>query len=131
MIGWDKSFAMGITQVDEQHKQLFEIIAELHQAMLKRQTNQVIELTLNKLVSYTANHFKSEEDMLRRLNYQDLGRHKLIHDEFTAQIKKYLKQHKEGGFSVNVELMNTLQKWLVEHIKGTDMKYARDLKLVS
>jgi len=131
MFGWNDSYAIGVSQIDAQHRQLFEIINELHMAMMSRQSSQILGQTLSKLVEYTVKHFGAEEALLRSKSYSELAQHKLIHDQFTARIKKFQADQKDGVVTVNIELMNMLQKWLVDHIQGTDKKYARELKLVS
>jgi hemerythrin-like metal-binding protein len=66
MFAWDQSFAVGIPHVDAQHKQLFGIVNELHQAMKSGQSKSVVGQTLEKLVAYTVTHFKDEEALMRR-----------------------------------------------------------------
>ena len=127
MFGWSDSFAVGIPQIDAQHKQLFEIISDLHEAMKNRRSSLIMEQTLNKLVDYTVKHFGTEEALLRTRNYSELLQHKVIHEQFTARIKKFQEQHQAGAALINIELMEMLQKWLVGHIQGTDMKYVREL----
>ena len=127
MFGWSDSFAVGIPQIDAQHKQLFEIISDLHEAMKNRRSSLIMEQTLNKLVDYTVKHFGTEEALLRTRNYSELLQHKVIHEQFTARIKKFQEQHQAGAALINIELMEMLQKWLVGQIQGTDMKYVREL----
>ena len=129
MIGWNDSYAIGVPHIDAQHKQLFEIIAELHQAMMNRQSKQILGQTLGKLVDYTIKHFGAEEALLRSKGYASLGQHKLIHDQFTARIRKFQDDHAAGALMVNLELMDLLQKWLVQHIQGNDVSYAKELGL--
>ncbi len=129
MFGWNDSYAIGVQQIDVQHKQLFDIIAELHSAMMNRQSKQILGNTLEKLVEYTVKHFGAEEALLRSKNYAQLAQHKQIHDQFTAKIKKFQADHNSGALMVNLDLMNVLQKWLVEHIQGKDVRYAQDLGL--
>ncbi len=127
MIGWNDSFALGVPLIDAQHKQLFTIISELNDAMLRRQGNAVLGTTLDKLLDYTAKHFSAEEQMLVSKGYFALAQHKRIHEHFKSMIKKYSDDFKAVSISVNVQLMNLLQDWLVHHIQGTDMEYVRAL----
>ncbi len=128
MYAWDQSFAVGIPQIDAQHKQLFGMVNELHQAMKSGQSKSVVGQTLERLVAYTMTHFKDEEALMRAKSYSELAQHKQIHDQFTARIKKCQEDHRAGSLAVNVVLLDTLQKWLTEHVKGIDAKYASVLK---
>jgi hemerythrin-like metal-binding protein len=127
MFAWNQSFALGVPHIDAQHKQLFAIANELHQAMLKGQSKLMMGQALDKLVDYTVKHFGAEETLMGSTKHADLARHKLIHDQFTAKIQKLQQGYNSGNVLVNVELMEFLQKWLVTHIQGTDVMYAREL----
>src|ERR1700760_4897542 len=119
MFGWKDSFAIGVPMIDTQHRQLFDIIEELHQAMKTGKAKAILGQTLEKLVQYTAKHFATEEAMLRRYGYVDPPGHKQIHDSFTAKIRNFQSDHAAGAVLINIELMNLLQDWLVDHIQGT------------
>jgi hemerythrin-like metal-binding protein len=128
MFAWNQSCALGVPHIDAQHKQLFAIANELHQAMLKGQSKVIMGTALDKLVDYTVKHFGAEEALMSSKGHAELPRHKLIHDQFTAKIQKLQQEYKAGAVLVNVELMDFLQKWLVTHIQGTDAKYASELR---
>ena len=129
MIGWNDSYALGVPHIDAQHKQLFGIIGDLHQAMLKGQSKLIVGEILAKLIDYTKRHFSAEETMLRSKNYSDLSRHQVIHHEFTAKIESMHKQHQAGSTLLTVDLMDFLQKWLAGHVLGTDVNYVRELHM--
>ena len=124
MFEWNDSYSVGIPHLDAQHKQLFALIQELHSAMLKGQARAAIGGILDRLIDYTVKHFTAEEATMRNKNYAGLPQHKMIHDQFTSQVKKFQQDYKSGVLSVNMDVMNMLQHWLVDHIQGTDMKYA-------
>ena len=129
MFGWNDSMSVGVSELDSQHRRLFEIINDLHLAMKSGQSKAVLGQTLDKLVDYTVKHFTAEEALMREKSYPALFQHKQIHDEFTARMKKFQDQHKAGAMMVTLDVMAVLQKWLVDHIQGTDLKYARELRL--
>jgi hemerythrin-like metal-binding protein len=124
---WNDSYSVGIPDIDIQHQQLFAIIDELQQAMKGGQSKSVMGKTLARLLDYTVRHFSFEQAMLARKGYSDTTAHKATHDRFVDQIKQYQRNHEDGTLGVSTQLMDTLQKWLAEHIKGTDMKYAKEL----
>ena len=73
-----------------------------------------------KLLDYVVMHFKTEEDMFAKVNYADTAAHKAIHDKF-VQDALAVKAVDDG-------VIQFLKSWLVNHIKGTDMKYVDVLK---
>jgi hemerythrin len=129
MFAWNESFSVGNREIDEQHKRLFTIVADLHTAMKNGQSRAILGEILDRLVDYTVKHFVAEESFMRTHGYAELPQHRLIHDQFTSRIRKFQEEHKSGAVLVNVELMDFLQRWLVNHIQGVDMKYASLLKV--
>jgi hemerythrin-like metal-binding protein len=127
MFMWDQSYATGNADIDAQHKQLFSVTDELQNAMKTGQSKAILGQTLGKLIDYTVKHFAFEQALLASKGYAETASHRAIHDQFTARIKKLKADHDAGTLGVGVELMTTLQKWLAEHIKGTDMRYAKEL----
>ncbi len=128
MYGWSNSFAIGLPMIDAQHKQLFELIDGLHQAMRGGKSKEVLAAVLGKLVDYTVKHFGAEEGIMRSRNYSSLSEHMLIHEQFTARIREFEKQHKAGRVLMTIELMDFLQNWLVSHIRTIDPKVAAELR---
>lgn len=128
LYGWSAAYSVGIPTIDEQHKQLFSIINQLHAAMMSGQTKLVMGSTLGQLVQYTLKHFAWEEDMLRQRRYPELAQHRIIHEQFTARVHELRLDFESGKLAMGVEVMDFLQKWLVGHIEGTDRKYATYLR---
>ena len=63
--GWNDSCSVGIPAIDAQHKQLFALIAQLHEAMKKGQSKTVLAQVLGELVTYTIKHFSTKKHCLR------------------------------------------------------------------
>lgn len=128
LLTWSDSYGVGVGQVDLQHKRLFALVNELHDSMKCGQAKLILGGTLQELVAYTKQHFRAEELLLGSFAYPELHRHKLIHEEFTAKISQFQEAFKAGTVLVNIELMEFLSNWLVNHIQGTDQKYFAELR---
>lgn len=125
MFEWRDAFSVGDAQIDAQHKQLFALAHELHQAMLNGKAKSIMETTLAKLVDYTVYHFEAEEKLMRVRRYPGRAEHELIHLQFAARVRGYQNDYKTGAMLVNVALLDALQKWLVEHIRQMDAGLAQ------
>lgn len=122
---WDKSWELGIGDIDRQHEQLLNLINRLGDAMKARKTGDVLLGVLDELDEYTRKHFAFEEALMKRYNYDGLDMHKPLHAKFIFQVKEFKKQVAEGIISsVGVKMYNFLGDWWREHIRGTDSKYA-------
>jgi hemerythrin-like metal-binding protein len=128
LMRWDSSLQLGISQIDDQHKQLVGMINDLHRAMKQRQTMVVTGGILERLVSYTVFHFDVEEKLFQKHNYPELSEHKKVHENLVAKVKDFKTKVEQGDATISMELMDFLKDWRVSHIKGTDKKYVPFLK---
>ena len=128
LMRWDSSLQLGITQIDDQHKQLVGMINDLHRAMKQRQTLAVSAGILERLISYTVMHFAVEEKLFQKYGYPEYDQHKKIHEKLVVQVKEFKTKVEQGDATISMELMDFLKDWLANHIKGTDKKYVPFLK---
>ncbi len=124
MFEWKPEYSVGVSQIDAQHRKLFEYFAELDRAMRQGQGRQVVGKLLSALSAYTREHFAYEEDLMRRARYPDLDRHRRIHEAFVEQLKDFEQRNQQGEFSVTIDLAQSLTEWLRKHILGVDQQYA-------
>ena len=121
---WNDRLAVGIAQVDMEHKKLVTMLNELFDAMQAGKGKEALGPILAGLVAYTKTHFANEEKMLKTHNYGDFAAHKALHDELTKQVLEVEKKFKTGASSaLSMEVMAFLKNWLIKHIMGTDKQY--------
>ena len=125
---WDDNFLVGHTEIDAQHKRLFQLADELHAAMAAGKGKQVLSQTLASLISYTKVHFASEERLMQRYNYAEYPAHKAEHDKLTAQVVDFQNDFNAGRSVLSIDLMQFLKNWLAHHIGKTDQKVATHIK---
>jgi hemerythrin len=123
LMNWSNDFSVTVPEMDEQHKRLFAMINELHDARSKGQGQTVIKPLLQGLVQYTRTHFSAEEQLLQRAKYAEFAQHKALHEKLIKQVLDLKARSDAGQAGVTVELMNFLKTWLVSHIQGVDKKY--------
>lgn len=124
LFNWTDDYSVGIKEIDEQHKKLFEILNELHNAMKEAKSKSVLGKVITDLISYTEFHFSSEEILLKNCKYPHFKEHKAIHDQFTKKVKGFEKEYKDGSAIVSHEIIQFLKEWLVNHIKESDKQYS-------
>ena len=83
---WDASMSTGVQALDDQHKQVIAWLNDLLAAMLQGKGHAEIEGLLDQINSYTAAHFRHEEDCMAR--YKCPAAHKDAADH--ARISKVL-----------------------------------------
>lgn len=122
---WNDKISVGIEELDEQHKQLLDLINRLYDAMISgEQKLQVARDVLNELMQYTIVHFAVEESLFRIFNYPDYEAHCAHHQELRAQVVDINRKVQSGEKMITPELLGFLRKWLSNHIMGEDKVYA-------
>ncbi len=130
MPSWNEGLKIGVPQIDEQHKTLFDAVDVLFAACAQGKGRQEIGKTLDFLVQYAAKHFADEEVVQKNCGYPKCEEHKHMHEDFKVQVAS-LKQefHATGPTVAMVAKMNTiLSGWLVNHIKNVDSEITRYIK---
>lgn len=124
---WKDEYSVNIREIDDQHKQLVNMVNELHEAMMQQRAKDVLGSILNKLVSYCASHFATEERLMQTHGYPDFTDHKAKHDKMTAKVLALQSDLKAGKMNLTIEVSQFLKDWLDKHILGTDKKYSAHL----
>ncbi len=124
LIPWTNDLALHISDVDAQHKQLINIMNELHSAMSANKSQTIILDVVSRLKDYINTHFSYEENLFDNSAYPKSREHKFIHKTFIEKVDAFEKDLKSGRVTVSMEIMRFLKDWLVKHIQGTDRQYA-------
>lgn len=128
LIVFNDSIKLGLRDIDKQHEKLVNLINQLHRNMKLRLGKDKAADILNELVDYTVTHFAFEEKLFKEHKYEDLTSHTIKHKELVAKVNDFNTKFTQGNAMLTMDLMDFLKDWLVNHIKGTDKKYAPFLK---
>ena len=126
-IEWSNSLAVGVREIDNQHKQLFNLVNDLFDAMGKGEGNAILSMTLSDLTKYTVMHFETEENYMKAYNYTLFVSHKREHDKLTQQVVDLQNEFNSGSTRITVKVMNFLKDWLKNHIIQNDVKFGNFL----
>ncbi len=123
---WDDSLSVGIISIDDQHKVLISLVNRLNAAMKKQMSETVMGEILAELVRYTTTHFATEEELFKRYRYHEpeYSQHLQAHAEFIKTLSEIKQKHAEGDGTVPLKVLSLLRRWLVDHIKDIDKRYA-------
>lgn len=123
LLTWNSKYSVGIQAMDSQHTQLFDMVNDLHSAMMQGKAQSVTGPLLRRLAEYTQRHFSAEEALMASKNYPDLTKHKAEHVALTKQVSEFLARFEKGENTLSLHLMNFLRDWLMNHIQKEDQKY--------
>lgn len=125
VIAWQDSFALGLPEIDDQHKALFSLMNRLWSALvLKAGAEELLEI-IGELEHYTISHFAAEETFMRVTRYPRFLEHKQAHDKFVERLALE-KSNLAGGKVIGIALLHFLKDWLVNHILIQDKAYAEE-----
>ena len=115
---------IGVSEIDDEHKKLFELIASIDTA-IKSNDNPVANamILINELKQYAVSHFAHEEAYMERINDPELARQKKEHSAFIEKVNSYSYADvtDESAKAIILELLEFLSKWLMGHILGSDI----------
>ena len=119
---WNSRFETGIDLVDAQHKALFAAVNRLAEALGKPNPGEAVKESLDFLVKYTAEHFGTEEKIMKDMGYPKLTSHIAEHAQLIDKAKALQAKLAEGK-PVTMEVTTFLADWLKHHINEVDMGY--------
>ena len=123
LITWNENYSVAVKSMDEQHKKLFGLINQLHDAMAEGKAKSIIGLVLDELLNYTKTHFTAEEKVLEKVGYPGLPEQKKEHAVFINKIGEFKQKNQSGSLTVSIEVSQFLKDWLLNHILVVDKKY--------
>lgn len=125
-IEWTDAFSVGVPTLDDQHRQLVEIVNKFEEALQRGKGSRQVTAILNDLLGYTQEHFATEERLLAAAGYPQLKLHQSQHRQLLQKIERF--QYEYGaGRRITAELHEFLTYWLVNHIQRDDRAYVAAL----
>ena len=124
---WRDELALGIDEIDAQHRLLVDIINRVYAALIGRLSRPEAGRILEELVQYTAVHFAVEESLFRITDYPDYEAHKARHEHLKNEVLLIKRGFDLGHLQLDLGLMNFLKSWLENHILGEDRAYVQHL----
>jgi len=123
LLTWSSKYSVGVQAMDTQHTQLFDMVNDLHAAMMQGKAQTVTGPLLRKLADYTQRHFSAEETLMASKKYPDLAKHRALHVALIEQVSEFAARFEKGENTLSLHLMNFLRDWLTTHIQKEDQKY--------
>jgi len=124
LLQWDESYQVGVTEIDRQHRELFDLLNNLAWAVRSGYAEDIIGQVLAEMAAYADEHFKSEQLYLEK--HPDYQAHFLKHWEFTKKCMSLAMGFRRDK-SVSWETLEFLGQWLQNHILQEDRRYFREL----
>jgi hemerythrin len=129
-IQWTPDLAVGVGEIDQQHRELYDRVNALLTAMAEGRGTQDVDETLRFLGEYVVRHFSMEEALMRRHRYPAYEAHKREHELFVEDFKRLSQKAAASGVRTTLvlEVQKQLGNWLRHHIGQVDRALGAFLK---
>jgi hemerythrin-like metal-binding protein len=124
---WSRDLDIGIRQFDLEHRQMGDLINQLHTLMVIKRDRGAADQLMERLLQVTREHFASEERLLTEHGYPEHEAHFLEHSKLIDELRDLSRQFKAGTLSA-LATPTFLKKWLLDHIQNSDRLYVPFLK---
>lgn len=120
---WDHRYETGIKAVDEEHRQIVELINDFHDLLVRDSSRaEVIDL-LSVVHTNIKSHFVAEEDLMRSMVYPNYRIHKADHDRLLEEITQISLNCEAGKyFNKPLALAERVKNWFDTHFFDMDGK---------
>ena len=127
---WTQELSVGVGEIDNQHKELFDGINNLDSAMKRGTAKEEVIRLIEYLDKYVVIHFEAEEKYMINYNYAGYALHKTKHDWFKKEFSDIrIKLDAEGITPEAIMRSNNLLiTWFSNHIRTIDMMLGSFLK---
>lgn len=123
---WRSNYKIGVSQLDEQHKQLISMTEDLLKALNRSDDEAAAECrrTMDFLKSFVVVHFGAEEMYMERTGYPGLAAHHALHEDFKEKLRDHELRLIRCNWRVETvrELADMLTRWWLYHIMNEDKK---------
>lgn len=120
---WCQEYRVGVAELDEQHRQLFQRIASIGDAVAARASSRELTSQLQALEAYTLVHFETEQRLMKAHGYPIYHDHFEKHRRLAVALDRFSHRIGTGDWPPRHELMEFLRDWLLRHTLLEDRKY--------
>ena len=122
LIHWRDEFCLGVKAVDQEHRELIELINELDDAMQSQCSYDAVVETLGEIYAQISAHFALEEKIMRDAHYPDFDSHKQDHETLLDELLEIIDSVEDDGRYDRQLLSLALDRWFSDHFRTHDAK---------
>jgi hemerythrin-like metal-binding protein len=127
-LDWNDKYSVGVKKIDDQHRHLFKLTNDFHEALAVGTAQRDLGKALEALVDYTRFNFADEEALMDEADFPELAQHRLVHERLTREARDFYIRFVEGRPVSTLDFAIFLSDWLVNHIIVMDKDIGIHLK---
>jgi len=127
LIDWRDEFAIGVPEVDHEHKDMINLINELYENLANNASKEQIDDFLGEIYTKISAHFALEEKLMREQNYDEYEDHKEDHESLLDEIRDIMEFYETDDYYSDRDLTDQLERWFSSHFKTRDARLHKHL----
>lgn len=120
LIEWQEYFELGILDVDQEHRELIELINRIHRRLKAGDAGNPVSAILGDIHAQIAAHFALEERIMRQRNYRHYADHKEDHEVLLDDIRDIMDRYEDDRSYDPAAFGAELTRWFTEHFSSHD-----------
>ncbi len=129
LLEWKEEYATGIDDVDQEHKDLIDVINRLHELLLADDAGLTVPAFFARLIEGVSAHFALEEMIMGESRYPDLEAHREDHARLLDEIRDLVEAFGQAEEIDSVDLAMRLEPWFSHHFATHDLRLHSSLKI--
>jgi hemerythrin len=132
LITWSNTFSFGIKPIDDQHKELVDLVNDMfhHATGNDEQEREYFGRVIQKAMHYIKVHFTTEEKLMRAMQYPGYAEHKRCHDCFILDVLDNIRDFETEKHYTLFSFTKFLKDWVLSHIGIMDKQYHLYIKQI-
>jgi hemerythrin len=122
LIEWKSHYSVGIEAVDHEHRELIDLINELHEQLVADTEKPDVAAFLGEIFRGISAHFALEEKFMREHRYDQLDEHKQAHEQLLEDIRDIMDGYEADPESGSRQLSQRLDDWFTRHFRTHDAR---------
>ena len=127
LLEWQEEFSVGVASVDAEHRELIDLVNDLHQQMTSGSSQEHVVETLGEIFARIAAHFALEETVMKESRYDEYREHKASHEALLDELRDIMDQVEDDGSYDEARLSVKMRDWFGEHFRSYDARLHRHL----
>ena len=116
-IVWNDDFAVGVREIDNQHKKITDVINGLIDQPDLCCGSDDIEISLDLLSSLFTSHFVLEEHLMKKNAHEQFEAHRSEHEQHKAEVAEFCRTVREKDEDRAAALLAGLCTWWESHMR--------------
>ena len=113
--------------LDSQHALILRCMANVSEYLLAGIKGRDLFELVDRLDAYCKLHFLDEEKLMEEMDIAEIESHKAQHALFVAHLEKFMGKNEQLSRDKNIEELNSLKGWYLEHIAAFDKQYSEQM----